>query len=122
MAETTWIPFEDGRTLGGEGSEQGRVVLDEEFLESARISLEKDCPRKEGAAATPFALTCGIYGWMVHTRYFKSRDVADRALREMQQRLAEIVEILPSAHDPELESKMEDVHREIVRFVENFPT
>ena len=33
----------------------------------ARITLERDC------RVAPFAITCGIYGWMMHTRFFSSQ-------------------------------------------------
>lgn len=44
---------------GAKGSEGGIVYADEEYNEGCRITLEK-CPRY-------YAITCGVYGAMVHT-------------------------------------------------------
>ena len=41
------------------GSEDGIVLRDEEYANSCRITLEK-CPKR-------YAITCGVYGSMVHT-------------------------------------------------------
>lgn len=44
---------------GAVGSENGLVLSDEEYANSCRITLEK-CPKY-------YAITCGVYGAMVHT-------------------------------------------------------
>jgi hypothetical protein len=59
-----WKPFDSGETIGQEGSENGTITRDEERLRGARITLERTTP------TAPFAITCGVYGWMVHTRFF----------------------------------------------------
>ena len=35
----------------------------------------------------PFAITCGIYGWMAHTRFFGSKDEANAEYDKMNPRL-----------------------------------
>jgi hypothetical protein len=62
VADFSWHSFENGGTLGQAGSEEGTILRDEEHPLGARISLERDC------RVAPFAITCGIYGWMLHTR------------------------------------------------------
>ena len=42
------------------------IVADEEHEAGARITLE----RGPGRTPAPFTITCGVYGWMVHTRFF----------------------------------------------------
>jgi hypothetical protein len=64
MPETSWYPFENGGTLGQKGSEDGTILRDEEHPQEARITLERD------TRPAPFAITCGIYGCMMHTRFF----------------------------------------------------
>lgn len=59
---TGWIPFENGTTVGTTGSEGGTILRDELHPDGARITLER--------TASQFAITCGVYGWMVHTRFF----------------------------------------------------
>ena len=48
-------------TLGTIGCEKGKILTDEEYEESCRITLEK-CERY-------YAITCGIYGNIMHTAF-----------------------------------------------------
>lgn len=96
----TWNAFDDGSTIGGLGSEGGVLRVDEENSDGARISLE------EGGRA-PWSITCGVYGWMVHTRFFEYREDATSALLEMKGALEELFR----SDDPERFGK----------FVERFP-
>ena len=43
------------------GSEGGTIIADEEYKESCRITLER-CERY-------YAITCGVYGSMMHTAF-----------------------------------------------------
>lgn len=56
-----WIIYGDGDTIGSVGSENGVILRDEEYDGECRITLEK-CSRY-------YAITCGIYGEMVHTAF-----------------------------------------------------
>ncbi|MBR5667199.1 MAG: hypothetical protein IKW95_05880 [Lachnospiraceae bacterium] len=53
--------WEQINSLGAKGSENGIILQDEEYKKSCRITLEK-CPRY-------YAITCGVYGAMVHTAF-----------------------------------------------------
>ncbi|MCP3856235.1 MAG: hypothetical protein GY745_13965 [Actinomycetia bacterium] len=64
------------------------IVLDEEHVDGARITPERD-------AHAPWSITCGVYGWMVHTRFFSSQDEAAAELERMREGL----EILLSSGD-----------------------
>lgn len=48
------------------GSEGGKILKDEEYKEQCRITLER-CPHYD-------AITCGVYGEMVHTAYSDAKD------------------------------------------------
>lgn len=48
-------------TIGSNGSENGVIVADEEYNGKCRITLEK-CKKY-------YAITCGVYGSMVHTAF-----------------------------------------------------
>lgn len=61
-----WYPFDNGRTLGQPGSENGVTIYDEEHEAGARITLEKD------GAIAPYSITMGIYGAMFHTHFMGS--------------------------------------------------
>jgi hypothetical protein len=84
----TWGSFDSGGTLGGIGSESGVILLDDEHPDGARITIERDCH------ASPFAITCGIYGWMLHTRFFSTEAEARQQCGEMKQALVELMSVL----------------------------
>ena len=86
MTGSSWRSFEDGATFGLPGSEEGVVVRDEEYSLGARITLER------AASIAPFAITCGIYGWMMHTRYFSCEAEAQSQYDLMKHSLSELLE------------------------------
>ncbi len=86
MPAREWHPSESGETIGQKGSEEGIVVRDEEHPLGARITLERE------ARIAPFAITCGIYGWMMHTRYFSSEAEAETQYDLMKTSLSELLE------------------------------
>jgi hypothetical protein len=86
MAESVWYPFDNGSTLGQKGSENGTILRDEEHPLGARITLERD------GSIAPLAITCGIYGWMVHTRFFSQEAVASSQFGQMRNALADLLE------------------------------
>jgi hypothetical protein len=83
---SSWQPFDDGATLGLPGSEEGVVVRDEEHSLGARITLER------AASVAPFAITSGIYGWMMHTRFFTSESEAESQYDLMKDSLSGLLE------------------------------
>ena len=86
MTGSSWRPFEEAATLGLPGSEEGVVVRDEEHSLGARITLER------ATSVAPFAITCGIYGWMMHTRYFSSETETESQYDLMKNSLSELLE------------------------------
>ena len=60
---TNWSQFENGKSLGQKGSENGIIIFDIEQTLGARITIEADCDK------IPFAITLGIYGILFHTEY-----------------------------------------------------
>jgi hypothetical protein len=113
MPDSSWQPFENGSTLRKTGSEAGTIVRDEEHMLGARISLERDC------RVAPYAITCGIYGWMLHTRFFASQTEAEAQYDAMKQALAALLEAaeITAASDGGREILVEGVHR----FIETYP-
>src|SRR5215510_15044731 len=96
-------------------SEGGKVVLDQEHDLGARITLEREC------RCAPFAITCGIYGWMVHTRFLSSEAEARTDYVHMQDALAEILKTIPLVDDPDGDQKMSHVFLKIQEFTGAFP-
>ncbi|MDO9417679.1 hypothetical protein [Pararhizobium sp.] len=85
-----WGPYDDGSSLGTAGSEGGIILRDEEHAQGARITLE-DSPRP------PFAITCGIYGVMVHTAYAATQAEAETAYGAMKADLEMLLDLWPDA-------------------------
>jgi hypothetical protein len=106
-----WQPFENGTTLGTRGSKNGETIRDEEHALGARITLEQK------TRIAPFAITCGIYGWMAHTRFFGSEDQANAEYDKMKSAIAEIIRPFS---DPEYNDSTATV-KAIEGFVETFP-
>ena len=113
MTDFSWRPSEDGATLGQTGSEQGITLRDEEHVLGARITLERD------TETAPFAITCGIYGWMMHTRFFGSAEEAQTQYELKKNSISEILEAAEktAATDGGRQVLMDSVDR----FVEIYP-
>jgi len=111
----SWRPFQNGETIGTKGSEDGAIVLDEEHIAGARISLER---KTEGI---PFAITCGVYGWFFHTKYCSSEDEAMQAFQEMKSGLDGIIDVLGENFENPADLDTA-VIKAINDFVDKFPT
>lgn len=111
----SWYEFNGGESIGQRGSEDGTIVRDEEHADGARITFERD------GRIAPFAITCGIYGWMLHTRFFDSESEGLQEFENMQTELGKILAAIPLTSDPEVEAKSAAITRSIAKFVERFP-
>jgi hypothetical protein len=111
MAENSWHPFDGGATLGQKGSEEGSIIRDEEHPLEARITLERD------TVAAPFAITCGIYGCMMHTRFFSLESEACSQYDQMKGALSELL-LTENEGGPEGCSSFLDG---VAAFVETYP-
>jgi hypothetical protein len=105
-----WQPYDGGATIGQPGSESGTIVRDEEHQAGARITLERQC------CHSPWAVTCGIYGWFFHTRFLGSEEEAE--YRAMREGLTLIVEQIVAS---DLEGNSEAITVAIETFVARFP-
>ena len=110
-----WYPFDSGQSIGQVGSENGNIIRDEEHGYGARITMERD-----GLTAS-FAITCGVFGWMVHTRFFGTESEAQEEFEKMKVELAAIMDTIPLVTDPEVDGKTKAVSKAISEFVERFP-
>lgn len=113
MPESEWHPFDDGATLGLPGSEEGFIVRDEEHSLGARITLER------AAGIAPFAITCGIYGWMMHTRFFAAEMEAEVQYDLMKSSLSELLEAAEQA--AEIDGGRQVLMDGVDKFVGNYP-
>lgn len=70
------------------GPENGWVIEDEEIPSVCRITLEEDCD------AAPYAITCGVYGLMVHTTWDDDYGDAMEKYEAMKKDLRQCAEML----------------------------
>jgi hypothetical protein len=103
-----------GSSIGKLGSEGGAVVADESHDDGARITLERS------TRLAPFAITCGVSGWLVHTRFFELEVEARSQFDAMKLALARMTQAVKSVDDvqPNDTSLIGRLCRE---FVEEFP-
>jgi len=104
VAIMDWYSFDDGATLGHAGPEGGVTSRDEEYPLGARITLE------QGSRTEPFTITCGVYGLLMHTRFFGSRAGGERAYDAMKIGLVRVAE-----------AEGRDFNAEASAFVAQFP-
>jgi hypothetical protein len=109
-----WIPFQAGRTIGRRGDDYGEIIRDEEHLDGARITLEK------GGHNAPFAITCGVYSWMVHTCFYLDQLTAEDEFAAMKGDLERIVSLIPRVEVDDLEHRLSSIEAAISNFVERF--
>jgi len=111
----SWSPFESGASIGTEGSESGTILADFEHDLGARITIERD------GETAPFAITCGIYEWFVHTRFFSAQEEAEAQCRAMQSAMEEILAMTSKLTDPDNDPRTDAVSAALYDFVDTFP-
>ncbi|HXG85525.1 MAG TPA: hypothetical protein VNI84_15995 [Pyrinomonadaceae bacterium] len=112
--ETNWYEYDDGFSIGTSGADGGIIARDEEHAGGARITLEEE------SSFAPFSITCGVYGWMFHTRYFTDEAEAAEQFELMKADLDEILQSV-SADDEDDEDALAAVSEELSEFVEKYP-
>ena len=108
-----WQQFDQGKSINTRGSESGVIFRDEEHALGARITLERD-------GYAPFSITCGIYGWMVHTIFFTTESEAQITFDKVKLAIGNILNLIPLADDPDVTAKMEVACDAISDFVSQF--
>jgi hypothetical protein len=111
----SWHSFQEGRSIGLKGSEDGAILNDEEYAAAARITLE------QAGRTAPYAITCGLYGWMLHTRYFESQSAAESAFTDMKEDLASILLRLASLRTLPAAQQLAEVSPLLQDFLEKYP-
>ena len=86
----SWTPCDHGATIGATGSEGGIILRDEEHGMGARITIEE-------SRNPPFAITCGIYGVMVHTAFAATELEAGNAYDAMKAEIEMLLDLWPNA-------------------------
>ncbi|MGH9933088.1 MAG: hypothetical protein ACREA9_28220 [Pyrinomonadaceae bacterium] len=105
-----WYPFKSGDSIGQAGSEGGKILCDEEHADGARVTLEH-------VRDSRFTVTGGIYGWLVHTRFFNSEPTARIGFDETEDELSKILALIPIENEAD-DDKLELAKVAIADFVE----
>jgi hypothetical protein len=100
--KSNWIQFKAGGELGQKGSEGGIIVRDEEHLEGARITLEKD------GDITPYSITLGIYGLMFHTHFCSTLEAGNHYFERCKLKIEEILSLY-GEDDERCQAAMEEL-------------
>lgn len=112
--EANWHDYDEGFSIGTSGTDGGVIVRDEEHKFGARMTIEEE------ASSAPFTLTCTIYGWMSHARFFPGESEAEEAFDEMKPDLEKILALIPEDGEADDETTAE-ISAEIEEFVEMYP-
>ena len=99
----SWQIFDSGKTIRTKGSENGKIILDQENIDGARITLE------ENANKIPFAITIGIYGLMCHTEFFSNLDSATEYIKRKKIEINEIFKMY-DVESEKRDSNWDDKH------------
>jgi hypothetical protein len=107
-----WYPFKNGESIESTGSEGGKILRDEEHSDGARVTLEQ-------VRDDRWTITCGIYGWMVHTRFFLSEASAEIGFDETECELGKILALIPLEDEAD-DERMRIAQDAIAEFVEQY--
>lgn len=88
-------------------------MRDEEHADGARVTLER------GGITAPFAITCGLYDWMVHTIFLPDETTAQHVFAEVKGELEKLLALIP--HENEVnKDKYRNLSSAISDFVNRF--
>jgi hypothetical protein len=105
---SNWNPYKNGESIGKSGKEGGVILRDEEHERGGRMTI------KQGKNYV--SVSCHIYGWMDHTRFFNSVADAQREYLIMKNAIGSMMEDILAAGANDL--KMWEA---IADFVRRYP-
>jgi hypothetical protein len=125
--QNKWHPFKNGATIGDIGSENGIIIRDDEYLNYARISIERG-----GGSSThpkvvaqykkfPYAITLGIYDWTVYTFRLQNEQNSQKAFDSIKLDIEKVVAIL-SQNNGEFEANYPSARDAFEELIENAET
>jgi len=103
-----WFAYNGGQSIGSLSAEGCVILRDEEHASGARVTLKR--------GDRLISVSCNIYGWIDHTRFFNSLTDAQRDYPLMKSSVGYMVENISSAGKSDL--KMWEA---IAEFVRRFP-
>lgn len=105
---SSWVVYDEGQSIGRTGAEGGVTLFDEEHPQGARITLKR--------GNSYVSISCNLYGWLDHTRFFATVSDAERDYRSMRSALENILDVIKSSSSNKIK-----VWEAISEFVRRFP-
>ena len=105
---SNWAAYDGGRSIGKTSAEGGLIMRDEAHPGGARITF------KRGNAY--ITISCNLYGWVDHTRFFGTSSDAQREYVAMKEALITVLDVINTEGVKEIK-----VWEAISEFVRKFP-
>lgn len=105
---SNWIPYDQGSSIGKVSAEGGLIMRDEEHPGGARITF------KRGGGY--ISVSCHLYGWMDHTRFFGTTNDAQREYVAMKAALISVLNVINTEGVKDIK-----IWEAISEFVRRFP-
>ena len=105
---SNWFAYDDGRSAGKVSTEGGIILRDDEHKLGARITLKR--------GGSYVSISCHVYGWTDHTRFFSTVSDAEREYAAMRAALGDVMNMIDSAGSKEIK-----VWEAISEFVRRYP-
>ena len=103
-----WFAYDEGRSIGRISAEGGEILHDDGHPLGARITLKR--------TGKYVSISCNIYGWIDHTRFFGTILDARREYVLMKRAIDQLIEIISSGGENDLNG-----WEAISEFVRRFP-
>lgn len=105
---SNWFAFDDGLSIGKTSAEGGVILRDDEHPGGARITLKR--------GRRYISVSCNLYGWMDHTRFFGTVSEAQREYVTMKSALTSVLDAVGNNKAKEIK-----IWEAISDFVRRFP-
>ncbi len=102
-----WIAYDEGKSVGTLGSENGIIIKDEELASSARVTIEKN------GQIAPFSITLGIYGLAFHTNFYSTIEKAEKDFQWYKSKIEDILDLY-EINEMERNSEWADDHNRLL--------
>ncbi|MFN8411028.1 MAG: hypothetical protein U0Z26_01435 [Anaerolineales bacterium] len=105
---SSWIAFDEGKSIGKKGPEGDIILQDDEHIHGARITLKR--------GEKYVSVSCNIYKWMDHSRFFGTTFEAQREYEMMKAEITEVMNVITAENTNQIK-----VWEAISKFVRKFP-
>jgi hypothetical protein len=105
---SSWSAYDNGRSIGKLSAEGGLIMRDEEHSGGARITF------KRGSGY--ISVSCNLYGWVDHTRFFGTASDAQREYVAMKAAITQVLDVVTAEGVKDIK-----IWEAISEFVRRFP-